>query len=98
MEYETKRVGNILTLYLKGRLDTLAAKDFDTKIDMMLNGVVTLFLDLKDLVYTSSSGLRVFAKILDIMEKNGEVIFKNVSPEIRFVFEMTGMLDDITIQ
>ena len=98
MEYETKRVGNILTLYLKGRLDTLAANDFDTKVDMMLNGVVTLFLDLKDLVYTSSSGLRVFAKILDIMEKNGEVIFKNVSPEIRFVFEMTGMLDDITIQ
>ena len=60
--------------------------EIETKIDLMLSGVVTLFIDLKDLIYTSSSGIRVFAKMIDIMENKGEVIFKNVNSDLRFIF------------
>ena len=35
---------------------------------------------------------------MQIMEDQGEMIVKNVSSEVRDVFELTGFIEDLTIE
>ena len=57
-----------------------------------------LVFDFAELRYLSSAGLRVLLTALQIMEDQGDMIVKNVSPEIMDVFEVTGFIDDLTIE
>ena len=58
MEIVKTREGDKLTLALSGRLDTLTAPQLETVIKNELDGAKDLVLDLKDLIYVSSAGLR----------------------------------------
>ncbi|MCR5237237.1 MAG: STAS domain-containing protein [Lachnospiraceae bacterium] len=49
-----------------------------------------LILDLKDLKYLSSAGLREILDLQKIMDDHGEMIVKNPSPMIIDVFKVSG--------
>ena len=51
--------GTKLTIALEGRLDTTTAPELEAELNASLDGVKDLVLDLKELVYLSSAGLRV---------------------------------------
>ena len=98
MKIEKNRQGAELTVRLDGRLDTVSAPDFEAIVKNELAGVETFVLDLKKLQYTSSAGLRVILLAQKTMNKQGEMILKNVEETVMEVFEMTGLSDLLTIE
>ena len=95
---EKNRHGTELTVALDGRLDTVSAPNFEAVVKNDLAGVESLILELKKLQYTSSAGLRVILLAQKTMNKQGEMILKNVSEGVMEVFEMTGLADLLTIE
>lgn len=85
---------------LKGRLDTMTAPQLDdeaTSIDF--DEVETVTLNLKDLEYISSSGLRVILALYkNLKNKGGNLKIVNVSNTIMELFSMTGMSDYLDIE
>ena len=98
MEIVKKREGDKLTLALSGRLDTLTAPQLETVIKNELDGAKDLVLDLKDLIYVSSAGLRVFLNAQKSMMEKGEMCLRHVNEEIMEVLDMTGFTQILTIE
>ena len=55
-------------------------------------------LDFASLEYLSSAGLRVLLAAQKAMNKQGEMIIKNVNETINEIFEVTGFIDILTIE
>ena len=96
----TKSTENaVLTLALEGRLDTNTAPELEKEVSTDLTAdVQTLILDLKELEYISSAGLRVFLAAQKKMNKQGNMVIKNVNDMIMDVFQVTGFVDILTIE
>ena len=90
--------GKKLTVALEGRLDTTTAPELEAELNASLGGIADLVLDMKDLVYLSSAGLRVVLAAQKKMNKQGHMTVKNVCADIMEVFEITGFVDILDIQ
>ncbi len=90
--------GSSLTISLDGRLDTTTAPQLEAEITGGLNGVTNLIIDMEKLVYVSSAGLRVLLKAQKTMNKQGTMTVKNVSSEIKEIFEVTGFDELLNIE
>lgn len=89
--------GGALVLTLEGRLDTTTAPDLENELGD-LSGVEELVIDMENLDYISSAGLRVILKAQKIMNEKGSMKLKNVGESIMEVFEITGFSDFLTIE
>ena len=87
-----------LTIALEGRLDTLTAPQLDAEIQGKLDGVKSLVFDFAKLEYISSAGLRILLMAQKIMNKQGAMVVKNASSDIKEIFEVTGFCDILTIE
>ncbi len=85
---------------LKGRLDTMTAPQLDDEAKSIdFDEVETVTLNLKDLEYISSSGLRVILALYkSLKSKGGNLKIVNVSNTIMELFSMTGMADYLDIE
>ncbi|MBR1486018.1 MAG: STAS domain-containing protein [Synergistaceae bacterium] len=91
--------GDSLTIALDGRLDTTTAPQLDSEVSGGgLDGVKNFVIDMEKLVYVSSAGLRVLLKAQKTMNKQGSMVIKNVSEEIKEIFEVTGFDELLTIE
>ncbi|MCD8021291.1 MAG: STAS domain-containing protein [Clostridiales bacterium] len=90
--------GSNLTLRLSGRLDTVTAPQFEEELKKCLTDVSQLILDFAELAYISSAGLRVLLFAQKTMNKQGNMVIKNVNETIMEVFEITGFSDILTIE
>lgn len=90
MEIEKNRDVDKLTIVLKGRLDAVTAIQLDKEIAKSLDGVRSLIIDLADLDYIASAGLRILLKLQKKMNTQGDMQIKNVKREVREVLDMTG--------
>jgi len=98
MTIEKTKNGNELTVALTGRLDTTTAPQLEAELKESLSGVEKLVLDFAALEYLSSAGLRVLLAAQKTMNKQGEMIVKNVNETIAEIFEVTGFSDILTIE
>lgn len=100
MEVKITEKDNVMTAALAGRLDTAVSQEVAAALQpLMDNADKTLVLDCKDLTYISSSGLRIFLTVRKAAAaKGGKVIVRDITPEIRQVFMMTGFLNLFEIQ
>ena len=100
MEVKITEKDNVMTAALAGRLDTAVSQEVATALQPLIdNAQKTLVLDCKDLAYISSSGLRIFLTVRKAAAaKGGKVIVRDITPEIRQVFMMTGFLNLFEIQ
>ena len=87
-----------LTITLTGRMDTTTAPQLEAELKTSLDGIETLVLDFAALDYLSSAGLRVLLAAQKVMNKQGEMIVRNVNDTIAEIFEMTGFADILTIE
>jgi len=87
-----------LTLALEGRLDTTTAPQLEAELKENLPGVTELTLDMAELAYLSSAGLRVLLGAQKQMNKQGKMVLKNVCDTIMEVFDVTGFSDILTIE
>ena len=88
----------VLTLALKGRLDTTTSPELVKVLDSELDSAEKLICDLKELEYISSSGLRALLSAQKIMNRKGGMIVKDPSEMVSEVFEITGFSDILTIE
>lgn len=97
MKIKKELENNVLVLALEGRLDTVTAPELEREIND-LSGVRDLVIDMKNLEYISSAGLRVILKAQKTMNAQGSMKLKNVGESIMEVFEITGFSDILTIE
>ena len=90
--------GGKLTISLEGRLDTVTAPQLDAEVKALSETVTELVFDMENLEYVSSAGLRVIISAQKIMNKQGSMVVKNASDEIKEVFDITGFSDILTIE
>ena len=98
MTIEKNLSGTELTLTIAGRLDTTTAPQLEAEFKQNIGGVEKLILDFAALEYLSSAGLRVLLAAQKVMNKQGEMIIKNVNDTINDIFEVTGFIDILTIE
>ncbi len=78
-------------LVLIGRLDSNTAVEAEKVIDELTGRFDTLILDMKELDYISSAGLRILKRAYMAMRrKDGRLLLKNVNKMVMEVFEVTG--------
>jgi len=90
--------GNKLCLSLAGRMDTSTAPELEAELKAGLSGVKELTIDLTELDYLSSAGLRVLLGAQKTMNKQGSMKVTNVNETIMEIFEVTGFKDILTIE
>ena len=100
MEVNIEKQNEVVTVFLKGRLDTLASQEVSQKLEGLAeNASGTIIMDCTEMSYISSSGVRIFLALRKAAsEKGGKVIVRNISNDIRNVFMMTGFLNLFQIQ
>ena len=88
-----------LLLIIEGRMDTITSQKLEKEINDELGNFESLTLDLNDLKYISSAGLRVLIvtqKKLD--SDNIPFTIINVNGTVREIFEMSGFDKIFTIK
>ena len=85
-------------LMISGRLDTNTASVLEKTIREDIRENTTLVLDMKELEYISSAGLRVLLTAQKRMSESGSMKLKNVCSEVMDIFEMTGFADILEIE
>lgn len=90
--------GTTLTIALVGRLDTTTAPSLEAELKTSLNDIETLIIDLAELEYISSAGLRVLLASQKVMSRQGSMTVKNVGEAVMEVFDITGFTDILTIE
>ena len=98
MTIEIKKNAEATIIEVAGRLDTMTASSLDKAINDDIGEVKHLVLDLKNLEYISSAGLRVLLGAQKKMQKIGSMKVTNVCEEVMEVFEMTGFADILVIE
>ena len=86
---------------LFGELDEYSAEYVRISLDDLLNkfqNKTKLVLDFASLEYLSSAGLRVLLQAQKTMNKQGEMVVRNVNETISEIFEVTGFSDVLTIE
>ena len=81
--------GSSLTVYIEGKLDAVTSPQLEKELGD-LEGIENLVLDLKDLLYTSSAGLRVFLNAQKIMDDQGDMVIRNANEDVMDIFKETG--------
>lgn len=97
MELKKISDGSSLTVQIIGRIDAATALELDRNLQASLNGVNDLTVDLADLEYISSAGLRTLLKIQKRMDKQGAMRIRNIRDNVREVLDMTGFSNFLTI-
>ena len=95
MEIKQLSDGSKLTIQIIGRLDAVSALELDKSLK--LDGISDLTIDLAELEYISSAGLRTLLKIQKKMDRQGSMRIKNIRDNVREVLDMTGFSDFLTI-
>lgn len=98
LKISVKNDGKEYTFLLEGRLDTLTSPSLEEKIGRVVDDAEKLMIDLSDLLYISSAGLRVLLGATQQMEGKGEMIVRNPSQAVREVFDLTGFSRLFTIE
>ena len=87
-----------LNIALEGRLDTTTAPQLEAELKQSIADNTKLIFDFEKLEYLSSAGLRVLLAAQKVMNKQGEMMIRNVNDVISEVFEVTGFADILTIE
>ena len=91
--------GTSLELIVSGRLDTTNAPELEAKLKQVANQTQNLYLNLQNIEYISSAGLRSVLLAHKLMlPTGGKMIIKSPSSFCRQVLEATGMDGILTIE
>ena len=98
MTVDIKINANETIVKLDGRLDTVTSPELEKAIENDIGNTKNLVLDVKDVEYISSAGLRIILAAQKKMNKLGSMKVINVCPEVMEVFELTGFADILSIE
>ena len=86
-------------LLLSGDLDTRTARDADALFAQLASRFTNITLNMQDLEYISSAGLRTIRNLYILLyKKGGKLMVTNVNDNVMEVFEMTGLAGLLNIR
>ncbi len=99
MDVKISKEGAKTLVSLSGRLDTTNAEQFREDIASLMDDPAPDFeLDCSEMEYTSSQGLRMFLMLQKtVSSKGGKMVMKNMKPQVKEVFDITGFSNIIKI-
>ena len=98
METVLERNGTTLTCRIIGTLDTPASPQLEAKLIPAMDGVTDLVLDLSEMSYILSAGIRVLLKAGKlIMKQRGTMRVIGINNSVREIFRTTGLTRICTI-
>lgn len=90
MKIKKNMEGKNLLLALEGELNTNTAPELEAALSPEIDDAENVIIDMKQLSYVTSAGLRILLTAKKKVSGKGDVILRNVSPVIREIFEITG--------
>lgn len=94
MDIDVTLQDGIHVLKISGQLDALSGPDYEQRVNRLVaEGARRLVIDFEPLIYISSAGLRALLNTSKpLMTQGGALVYANLQPSVREVFEMTGLL------
>jgi anti-sigma B factor antagonist len=97
MAINTKKEGEICIVELNGEIDTNTAPDISSEVLNLSKSNNKILLDLTDVPYMSSAGLRMLLKLYrTVTAESGQLVLVGLSEEIKDTMEVTGFLKFFT--
>jgi anti-anti-sigma factor len=92
MKIATQSEGDEVRIHVEGRMDTTNYNEFENAVNEVLKeNVKNIYVDLGELSYISSSGLRVLLAIQKkMMAAGGKIKLCALQPAIREIFDISG--------
>ena len=99
MDIKITQQENKTIVVLNGRIDTSNADQFQQDVaPLMESENPDIDIDCTDMSYTSSQGLRIFLMLQkSVMARGGKMVLRNMNPQVKEVFDITGFSNIITI-
>ncbi len=96
MDLKTKKVNNVIVIYLAGKLDVHVSAEIEKEINKIIGSEpeTHLLLNLSQVEYMSSSGLRIFVSTMRILkESNRKLKLCNMNSAVMKIFEVVELMD-----
>ena len=87
-----------MTLAVDGKLDTNNSPRLLEEFNASIEDVNEVVIDLENMEYLSSAGLRVLLSMQKIMNQKGEMTIVNASQDVMEIFDMTGFTQLLNIK
>lgn len=93
MEISTQDYKRVSVMKVTGRVDSVTAPDLETALKRLADSdKVHVVLDLKDVDYMSSAGLRAMVSTLKAVKQvNGDLRLASPSPRVEEVLRLAGL-------
>ena len=98
MQISAEKENSRLTVTVSGRIDTATAPELEKYALDHMEGITEMALDLADVEYVSSAGLRALLQIHKDMSKQGKLKLLNINTAVKEIFDMTGFSRIFTIE
>lgn len=98
MEIKIKKDGEVTTLQPIGNIDYSNSAELDKKIEECSASASQIILDMTDVTYISSAGLRILLNADELMAEKDGFIITNVPSTVMEVLVMTGFAEALTIE
>ena len=85
-------INGILIMDLSGKIDSVSSNDFEKDLKSRIDaGIAKIILNMGNVTYISSSGLRiVLAALKRVKQSGGMIVLVDLQPGPEEVFKMTG--------
>jgi len=95
MDIQSRVDGKLAELKVAGRLDAMSAPALETALQTAMDGGASgVVLNLAELDYVSSAGLRVLlATAKKLSRQNGRLVLCGLLPSVHDVFRISGLLN-----
>lgn len=96
MDLKTKRVDNVIVVCLSGRLDVHLSAEIEKEINKIIQNEPSahLLMNLNDVEYMSSSGLRIFVSTMRILKEQKRMLkLCNMNNAVKKIFEVVELMD-----
>ena len=99
MEFNARKEERALVLSVKGRMDATTSPEFEKEIMELINqGEKDFIIDLSELDYISSAGLRsILSTVKKLKVKEGKLFLAALKGVVKEVFEISGFSTIIPI-
>jgi len=94
MPMEVSPAGAPRTIRLAGELDLLNAEEVEAMLEPDSKGQGDLVLDLSDLAFIDSSGIRVLIRTAERLEGRGRLILRSPNRQVQVVLSLVGVAQD----
>ena len=99
MEIRTNIDGDTASIAIVGKLSVATVPELEEAIENCSTDVIHFIMELDEMEYISSAGLRVFVSIEKLSQgRGGDMVLRHPNEEVSEVLEMTGLSDVFTIE